>query len=197
MQRRSLLRAAASAALAGRLNPAEAQHVHQHHAEAAAQAGGVYRPKSLNAHEFSTLQSLSDLIIPPEGDQAGGAAAGAAEFIDTLCSGSARMAAIFTGGLAWLDHATRRRCGSAFLAATLEQQHALLDLIAYRRNASPELNPGIEFFDWARRLVVDAWTTSPAGFQALGYQGNRGMTSFEVPAGAIKYAFERSPFREG
>ena len=39
MRRRSLIQAAAAAALAGRLAPAEAQHVHQHHTQAAAQAG--------------------------------------------------------------------------------------------------------------------------------------------------------------
>lgn len=197
MRRRSLIQAAAAAALAGRLAPAEAQHVHQHHTQAAAQAGGVYKPRALTAHEFKTLQHLADWIIPPEGAGPGGAGAGAAEFIDTLCAGSARMAAIFTGGLAWLDHAMRRRAGAAFLAAKPDEQRALLDLIAYRKNASAELNPGIEFFDWARRLVVDAWTTSPAGYQALGYMGNRGMTTFQVPAAALKYALDRSPFREG
>lgn len=196
MQRRTLLQSAAAAALAGRLTPAEAQHVHQHHA-AATPAGGPYKPRVFTAHEFRTLRHLADLIIPPDGTAAGGAASGAAEFIDTLASGSGRLANIFTGGLAWMDHWMRADNGQAFVDAPAARQRALLDLIAYRRNATAELNPGIVFFDWARRLVVDAWTTSPAGYAALGYQGNRGMTTFQVPEAALRYALSRSPFREG
>ncbi|MCL4794729.1 MAG: gluconate 2-dehydrogenase subunit 3 family protein [Bryobacteraceae bacterium] len=196
IERRTLLCAAAAAALAGRLSPAEAQHVHQNHAAAAAQAGGAYQPRVFTAHEYRTLRLLAGMIVPPENGQAGGVEAGAPEFIDTLASGSERLADIFTGGIAWMDSWMRADSGTAFADAPPVRRSALLDLIAYRRNAAPALNPGIAFFDWARRLVVDAWSTSPAGYEALGYQGNRGMTVFQVPEEALRYALQRSPFRE-
>ena len=116
------------------------------------------------------------------------------EYIDLLSSGSDRMARIWQGGIAWLDATCRKRFNAAFLDATPAQRTELLDLIAYRRNDSPELGPGIEFFEWARRMVVDAYFTSPAGVKALGFQGNTGMQTFQVPAEALTYALKRSPF---
>jgi predicted Fe-Mo cluster-binding NifX family protein len=68
-----------------------------------------------------------------------------------------------------------------------------LNLIAYRKNESQELGPGIEFFEWARRMVVDAYYTSPIGIKAIGYMGNTAVAKFEVPQEAIDYAVKRSP----
>jgi hypothetical protein len=196
VNRRDVLRSAAAAAALGSITEAEAQHVHQQAAEARQKTAGVYKPQLFNAHEFQTLGSLADRIIPPEGAQAGGAKAGAAEYIDVLAANNSQLAEIYLGGLAWLDHAMESRTGKRFLDATPAQQSELLDLIAYRKNATGDLGPGVHFFDWARRMVVDAWVTSPAGVQALGYQGNTGMTEFQAPREAIEYALKRSPFRE-
>ena len=80
------------------------------------------------------------------------------------------MLLIYTGGLAWMDDAMRRRAdGKDFLSASPAEQTALLDLVAWRKNRSPELNPGIEFFSWARRMVVDAYYTSPIGYKEWVY----------------------------
>ncbi|MBI4889729.1 MAG: gluconate 2-dehydrogenase subunit 3 family protein [Acidobacteria bacterium] len=193
VSRRSLLQSAAAAATAGCLDADTMQQVH-HHAAEVKQQSGAYQPACLTAHEFQTVQLLAALIIPPEGADPGGAGAGAPEYIDLLCSGSDRMARIWQGGLAWLDAASRRRVQKAFLDAAPADRTALLDQIAFRRNASPELNPGIDFFEWARRMVVDAWATSPTGFKALGFQGNTGMETFQVPTEALTYALKRSPF---
>lgn len=195
MHRRDILRSAAAAALLGRMTPADAQHVHQQ-AATSRRAGGAYKPKLFNAHEFKTLQHLADMIIPPENGEPGGAGAGAAEFIDTLASANERLAGIFFGGLAWLDRSMERRAGNKFVDASMEQHSELLDLIAYRKNQSAELGPGIAFFDWCRRMVVDAYFTSPAGIEALGYKGNKGMAVFQVPVEALNYALGRSPFKD-
>lgn len=196
MNRRNVIKSAAAAALLGQITPLEAQHVHQHAATAKKTAAGAYKPKALNAHEFKTLQHLADMIIPPEGAVPGGAGAGAAEFIDTLCSGNAQLAEIFTGGLAWIDAVTKRRTGKTFVDAPMDAHAELLDSIAYRKNATAETGPGVRFFDWCRRLVVDAWVTSPEGTKALGYVGNKGMTVFQVPREAIDWAISRSPLKD-
>lgn len=195
--RREILRKAAAAALLGQMSAEAMQHVHEHAAEAKKATAGVYKPKALNAHEYQTVTKLADLIMPPEGGEPGGAAAGAPEFIDLMCSGSDRMAQIWLGGLAWLDDQSLKRYEATFVAAKPAQQTELLDLIAYRRNDTPETGPGIRFFDWARRMVVDAYFTSPAGVKSLGYKGNVGMQVFQVPQEAITYAINRSPFKEG
>lgn len=191
MTRRDWLSGAAAAVLGGSLSRAQAQHVHQLAAEDKA-ASGPYKPKLLNDHEYSTVRRLAELIIPADDVSPSAVEAGAPEFIDLLSSGSPEMARIYTGGLGWLDHETEKRYGANFLDLQPGQQTEMLDLIAYRKDAPGDLAPGIEFFDWARKMVADAFYTSPIGFKDVGYMGNKGMTTFEVPAAAIAYAVKRS-----
>lgn len=182
--RRALLQQIAAAALAGSVSAEAAEHVHQ--ATAKESANGVYRPKALTEHEFATLRALCELIV------SGASRGRAAEFIDLLSSQNPELAAIYTGGLAWLDHAMKSAVNDTFLAARPADQTALLDKIAYRRNSTPELAAGIHFFEWARRMTVDAYYTSAAGIQELGYLGNKGTAEFKVPQEAIDYAVKRS-----
>jgi hypothetical protein len=196
--RREFLRNTAMTALLGAAPQAASQHVHEQAAQAKAKApGGVYKPKALAAGEYRTVVILADLIVPPENGEPGGAAAGAPEYIDLLCSGADEMAQSWQRGLAWLDAQSRREHGAAFSALNETQRRAVLDRIAYRKNASPELNPGIGFFALARQMVVDAWVTSPEGTKILGYKGNVGMQKFEVPIESLNYALARSPFKGG
>jgi gluconate 2-dehydrogenase gamma chain len=193
--RRDLLRDL-SLAVAGEqvLSAQSAEHVHQAVATQKAAQKGPYRPKALTAREYAVLKRLSDLIIPADERSQGALAAGAADFIDYLCSVSDDMKEIYTGGLSWIDTTMRRRnSGKDFLGSQPAEQTALLDLIAYRKNASPELNPGIQFFTWARRMVADAYYTSPIGMKELGYMGNGAMAEFSVPKEAVEQAIKRSP----
>ena len=191
--RRDLLRAIGAALAAqGALTAQDTQHVH--HTVMQAKAAGRYQPKALTAHEFAILQRLADLILPADERSPGALEAGAADFIDFLCAASDDMKEIYTGGLGWIDDEMRRRFdGKDFLLASPASQTAFLDLIAWRKNASPELNPGIEFFAWLRRMVADAYYTSPIGMKEVGYMGNSAMTEFQVPKEALEYAFKRSP----
>ena len=169
-----------------------AQHVHQAAASEKAAHHGVYKPKCFTAPEYKTLERLADRIIPADGKSKGALDAGAAEFIDLLASQNGELAQIFTGGLAWLDRRMKQEHGAAFVDARPEQQTAMLDRIAYTANDSPELGPGIRFFEWARNLVVDAYYTSKVGMDDLGFMGNGAMAKFSVPAEAIAYAVKRS-----
>src|SRR5688500_3907305 len=138
-------------ALAGTqlLSAQDTQHVHEAVAKDKVTPKGPYRPKALTAHEYATLRRLADLIFPADERSKGALEAGSADFIDFLCAASDEMKEIYTGGIAWLDNEMRRRnSGKDFLASPPAQQTALLDLIAYRQNASPALNPGIQFFAW-------------------------------------------------
>jgi hypothetical protein len=194
--RRAVLRAIALAAVAAGLNEADAQHVHSMAGDAKAANKGVYVPKGLNADEYKTLQRLSELIMPADDrGPTSGKDAGAPEFIDLLCSQSEDMKRIYTGGFLWLDTTMQDRVGKNFVDATEPEQIAMLDRIAYRKNAAeePTLGPGIRFFEWIRKMVVDAYFTSPAGYKDIGYKGNVGMPVFKVPQEAMDYALRRSP----
>lgn len=200
VSRRDLLKTLGSSMLlttagVGVLPPILAQHVHSAVMDIKSLDGGPnYQPKYLNPHEFATMRRLSDIIIPADEHSKGAIDAGAAEYIDFLSSRSQEFADIFTGGLGWLDEAMQKRYQTTFVDAKPEQQTALLDLIAWRKNQSPELNPGITFFRWARNVVVDAFYTSPVGIADLGYMGNTAVSQFSVPKEALEYALKRSPF---
>lgn len=197
MQRRTLLQAVAAVASgAGRMSAQDSSHVHRHAVETATKNGGEYKPHLLNGHEFKTVRVLADLIIPPESGEPGGAGAGAAEFIDLLAANNDKLKEIWLSGLGWLDHESRRRGGHNFVDVAPEVRQQILDDISFRKNTTPELAPGIQFFDWARRMVVDAYFTSPAGVKALGFQGNTGMAEFKVPKASLDYALARSPFKQ-
>ncbi len=115
----------------------------------------------------------------------------------------------------------RKRYGASFLAAKAEQQTAMLDLLVateraeeqrrgeqlvYQKSAvyeefsnytvrrESELAVGARFFDWLRKMTVDAFYTSPIGIKDLGYLGNKALSKYEVPAEALQYALKRSPF---
>src|SRR5438270_6605631 len=185
--RRDLLaRLAAGASIVA---TADAQHVHETMAQEKTAQKGPYKPKALTAHEYATVQKLSDLIIPADEHSPGALATNSAEFIDFLCNAADEMKNIWTGGILWLDEEMQRRYdGKLFLDAAPAQQTAMLDLIAFRKNRSPELNPGIDFFAFCRRLVADAYYTHPIGIKDVGYMGNGAMASFSVPKEALDYA---------
>ncbi len=85
-----------------------------------------------------------------------------------------------------------QRGAKDFVSAPPAQQTALLDLIAYRRNQTPELAPGIEFFTWARRMTVDAFYTSEIGIKDIDYRGNTPQSTYPAPTQAIAYALKKS-----
>jgi gluconate 2-dehydrogenase gamma chain len=192
VSRRQALRSIAASVTLGGMSIEAAQHVHQHAAEAKKKAAGIYKPKLFNPHEYQTVSKLSEIIIPA--DQVSGSAveAGAPEFIDIIATHNGEIATIMLGGLSWLDRQMERRHGTSFVAATPEQQTAMLDIVAYRKNATGGNATGVRFFDWIRRLTADAFYTSPIGVKDIGYMGNKGMTVFQVPASAIDYAVKRS-----
>jgi hypothetical protein len=189
--RRDWLAVAGASYLAGALDLEAAQHVHN----AVSGANQPVAPRFFQPHEYKSLQILADLIVPADAESKGALDAHAPEFIDVLCSRNDELGSIYTGGLAWLEAAMRRRYSAGFVDAGQEQRVEMLNLIAYRRNSTPELAPGIHFFAWARKMVVDAYYTHPAGIAQVGYMGNSAMTTFHVPAEAIEYAIKRSPFK--
>ena len=190
--RRDILRTLALAIVSGAVvDRAAAQEVHQMVMGAQGGAAGPYTPVALTAHEYQTLERLTDLIIPVENGAPGAVQAGCAAWIDMLAGANDRLKTIYTTGIAWIDQAAAKQGAKDFVTASLEQQTALLDPIAYRRNQSDELAPGITFFTWARRMTVDGFYTSRIGMPDI-YPGNRPQLTFSVPPEAIEYALKRS-----
>lgn len=189
--RRDLLRTLAMALTAsGIVDRTAAREVHLLAAQTA--AGGAYRPQAFSEHEYRTVERLTDLIIPVESGAPGALAAGAAAWIDMLAGANAQLKEIYGDGVAWLDRAMQQRVARDFVTAPPDDQVAMLDLIAFRRNETPALAPGIRFFSWVRRMTVDAFYTSEIGIRDIDYRGNTAMASYPAPTEAIAYALKKS-----
>lgn len=220
LSRRDALRRVALAVTAAGLGrgiaAADAAQVHQQ-AESERTFQGEYTVRLFNEHEFRTLERLSELIVPADEGGPSGRDGGAPEFIDLLASENRELADIFTGGILWLDDASRARTGDAFADSGEQDQLALLDaLVEAERNETggdtrwatseyarfsvfgvkkpSDIRRGLRFFAWARRLVVDAYYTSPAGIRDVGFLGNAAHSEYSVPREALEHAIGRSPF---
>ncbi|MCS7023538.1 MAG: gluconate 2-dehydrogenase subunit 3 family protein [Bryobacteraceae bacterium] len=203
----------------GSLTVEAAQHVHS--AVAAERAAGPYRPKAFSEQQWVTLRRLVELIVPADAVSPSALDAGAPEFIDLLASQNPELARIYYGGFAWLDAEMRRRYGKPFASAKTEQQVAMLDALVeaerllerhsaeeaiYRRGGTYKmfsryttqpgtpLAAGVRFFDWVRKMTVDAYYTSAVGIRDLGFVGNTVLSKYEVPVEVVEYALKRSPF---
>jgi gluconate 2-dehydrogenase subunit 3-like protein len=194
LTRRDVLqRLALAIAAAGSIDPVDAREAHLAAHQAAAATGGKYAPKALSTHEFATLERLTDLIIPSD-DKPGALQAEVAPWIDLLLNVNTDLKAKYTTGLAWLDTAIAAHGAADFVSATPAQQTALLDVIAYRRNRTPENDAGIDFFVLARRMTCDGFYTSTVGMRDV-YLGNTPQTAFVVPQAAIDHVMSRSPLK--
>jgi len=157
-------------------------------------AVGPYTPRALSAHEYQTLLTLTDFILPVDGNKPGAVQAGVPGWIDSLLVVNADLKTRYVDGLAWIDRAMQQRHTVRFIDAVPFQQTSLLDQIAYQKNRSPELNPGIDFFILLRRMTVDGFYTSPIGMPDI-YPGTMARTEFTVPAAAMDYVISRSPLK--
>jgi len=194
LTRRDVLqRLALAIAAAGAIDTLDAHEAHLAAQQATAAAGGKYAPKALSAHEFATLERLSDLIIPAD-DKPGALQAEVAPWIDMLLNVNADLKTKYTTGLAWLDAAVAADGAKDFVSATPAQQAALLDVIAYKKNRTPENAAGIDFFVLARRMTCDGFYTSPVGMRDV-YMGNTPQAAFVVPQAAIDHVLSRSPLK--
>jgi hypothetical protein len=193
-RRIALQRLALAFAAAGVVDAADASAAHHAVQEAARAAGGRYAPKALTAAQFSTLDRLTDLILPADGTTAGAKQADVAAWIDTMLAVSEPLKTRYETGLAWIDTAAAATGARDFVSATPPQQTAILDAIAFRGHRTPENEAAAHFFALLRRMTCDGFYTSAIGMRDV-YPGNAPQASFTVPQAAIDHVMDRSPFK--
>jgi hypothetical protein len=196
--RREVLYQIAASVTAGAAAPLAAQQpaapAHPVHKAPVKAPSGPHRRRVFTDHEFRTLQVLSDWIIPPDERSKGGIEAGTAEFIDVIAASDSDLQYRFTGGIAWLDNQMQTLHGKAFRDCTRDQQKAMLDRLAWRERAPQETAAGVEFFALMRSWTVDAFYSSKAGIDDLGYVGNTALTEFKgCSEEAVKQLLAKSP----
>jgi hypothetical protein len=131
----------------------------------AGQAATGAAGRALAAHEYATLERLTDLIVPVENGKPGALRAGVPAWIDALINVNDDLKARYAAGIAWLDQAMTAQNNVDFVGATAAQQAALLDVIAFRENRTPDNTAGVDFFTLLRRMTVDGFYTSDAGIR--------------------------------
>jgi gluconate 2-dehydrogenase gamma chain len=185
ISRRDILKTLALSAAGGavlQVIPAQAaEYAHQAVQKAKAAApSGKYTPKYFTPHQYETLSSLCDSIIPKDEKSAGAIEAAAPEFIDLLTSENEHYQLKVGGGLYWLDGFCTDRYTGPYLSCTPDQRKSVLDLIAFRKNAKidPTLSQGVVFFAFVRSLTCDAFYTSKIGIADLQYIGNTALPEF-------------------
>ena len=181
--RRDILKSLTITAIAGsvlRVIPLEAAEYAHHMVNQDKAMAGAYTPKYFSAHDYKTLQTLCQTIIPADKDAGGAIEAGAPEFIDLITSENIDYQLELGGGMMWLNNTCLDRYGKQYLESSEGQQKEILDLIAYRKNSKddPSLGPGIQFFSLLRKLTADGYFTSEIGISYLGYIGNTYLREF-------------------
>ena len=178
---RSLMVGAAGGSVMQMIPAQAAEYAHKLiQKEKAASAAGKYVRKYFSAHQYETLSSLCDAIIPKDERSDGAVEAGAPEFIDLLTSENDEFQTRLGGGLMWLDNFCVDRYGKVYLELAPEQRKEVLDLIAYRKNAkeNPRLTSGVAFFAIVRNMTCDGFYTSKMGIADLQYIGNTSLHEF-------------------
>jgi gluconate 2-dehydrogenase gamma chain len=182
-RRDALLQIGAAPVAAGALvSEAWARRAHEHVARpphAPEKEAAPEAPRFFDDHEWATVKVLADLVIPADERSGGAAEARVPEFMDYILSdplASPReredAQTAIRGGLAWLDHESRRRFSRSFLEGTDAERRALLDDVAWPDRAAPEMSQGAAFFSAFRDLVAAGFWSSRVGVEDLSYQGN-------------------------
>jgi hypothetical protein len=141
--------------------------------------------RTLNPHQFATVRTMAELILPRT-DTPGATDVGTAEFIDLVLTDwyEDREKALFLSGIADVDVQTKATFGRDFVDCSGPQQRECLTVLGEKmvedmerlrhgprgyRGEAPI--PEASFYAMFRRLTLTAYYTSEAGAtQALGFQ---------------------------
>ena len=138
-----------------------------------------FSPSFFTAHEYETVRTLVDVVLPKDERSGSATDAGVPEYMDFLMSdGSDGQRIAMRGGLAWLDIQTRRRFQKAFNECAEQERAAVLDAIAWPARAAPDMSQGVAFFNSFRDLTAAGFFSSKMGVEDLQYQGNTFVTEW-------------------
>lgn len=142
----------------------------------------------LNPHEIETLTILCDLILPPSEEFKSASDADVVSFIEFMAKDVPAHQPNIRGGLMWLDHTCNTENGVEFKAATMEQQKAILDGIAFYDPETPgnERPFEVNFFSLIRNLTMTGFYTSKIGIEEIGYNGNQPNVWDGVPEDVLE-----------
>jgi hypothetical protein len=137
-------------------------------------------------HEMATITVLVDIIIPKDGVSGSATDAKVPEFIEFIVKDIPDHQIPLRGGLKWLDLQSFNRYQKPFVDASMKDQIAIIDEIAYPQKAKPEMQAGVAFFNRMRSLTASGFYTTEMGIKDIGYVGNVPNQWEGVPADILK-----------
>lgn len=138
------------------------------------------RPLFFNAHEFASLDRLTDLIIPTDEHSPGAHEAGVAKYIDWITAHEVDPDAksSWTKGLADVDALSKELFNVQFLKASKDQQIALMNRLCDSKN--PEKGDRERFWGQLRETTTFVYYTSSIGIHKdMQYLGNVILEQFQ------------------
>ncbi len=148
--------------------------------------GELFAQSYFREHELVTIAVLCDIILPSEHPNGGALDAGLPDFVEFMVKDRQGYKLPIRGGIAWLDSYAIDRFGADFIHVSETQRLQLCDAIAYPEVEDPALQTGIAFFSLMRDLTLTGYYTTQAGFNDLGYQGNRPNIWDGVPESVLR-----------
>jgi glucoside 3-dehydrogenase (cytochrome c) hitch-hiker subunit len=141
------------------------EHAHTQAASAAVSAA-EWTPKVLTPHQNETVVTLTELIIP-QTDTPGAKATNVNRFIDWVLSEAPPAERDrFVAGLTWIDDQSRSRYQKDFVAASAEQQTALLTPLADEASqAAKDGSGGTTFFQTIKSMTISGYYSTQVGLQ--------------------------------
>ena len=139
----------------------------------------IFTPSFLTQHEYATVATLTEMILPADDQSGGASSAGVPEFIDFMMLDQPDRQRTIQNGLSWLDTECRRRFDQSFVDCSDEERADLLDDIAWPGRASETLEEGVRFFSNIRDLTATGFWTSREGIDDLQYLGNRYLSNWQ------------------
>ena len=199
IERREILRYIGIAAVAGsfpgfsRWAFACPQDHAESHLQSPSAKPGPYQPLFFSPQQYRMVEHLAEMIIP-EDDTPGAKRAGVAEFIDFMVANRVPVSTSrdlrstedaieagneaqnkFIAGLGWMNARSYSEYGREFMDSTPQQQHALLEELAYKAKFKPATESGRAFFRLMRDYTVVGYYTTKIGLESLGYPGLRAV----------------------
>ena len=156
-------------------------HAHAGGAVIAATAAQDWAPRTLTAAQNDLVVALTELIIP-ETDTPGAKAARVNRFIDqVLTDAPPPVRDSFVRGLSWIDSRSGELYKQTFLAASADQQTALLTRISSDvEGSNAEATIGRQFFQAIKGMTINGYYTSEIGLrQELGDNGQLFLPQFQ------------------
>ncbi len=140
-------------------------------------------PLVLSDAEKRAVTALADVIIPADEHGPAASKVGVTEFLDEWVSAPYEQQEsdrkVIQTGLAWLDAEATARFGKGFAECAGEQHTALLDDIV--RDGSEANKKAFSFFKLFRDRAAGGYYSTPVGWEAIGYVGNKPIAEFPGP----------------